>query len=76
MHIPQRGDRYRHYKGHDVEVLGVGLHSESLEEVVIYRLLEATKDYPAGSLWVRPLAMFLEMVEVNGKSVPRFTLKK
>lgn len=72
MDRPQPGERYRHYKGHDVEIIGVGLHSESLEEVVLYRLLEDTKEYKAGSLWVRPLTMFMERVEWSGKTVPRF----
>ncbi len=48
------------------EVLGVARHSETLEELVVYR---AQKD---GSLWVRPLVMFLESVEVDGRAVPRF----
>lgn len=57
---------YRHYKGGVYEVLGVSRHSETLEELVVYR---AQRD---GSLWVRPLAMFLETVEVDGRTVPRF----
>jgi hypothetical protein len=59
--------RYRHYKGHDYEVLGVARHSETEEELVVYRAL-----YGDGGLWVRPKAMFLETVTVNGKEVPRF----
>lgn len=59
---------YRHYKGGTYEVLGVSRHSETLEELVVYR---AQKD---GSLWVRPLGMFLETVEVDGRTVPRFEL--
>lgn len=61
--------RYRHYKGNEYEVIGVAKHSETLEELVVYRALYG--DY---SLWVRPKAMFEEMVEVNGKKVPRFQL--
>jgi len=58
---------YRHYKGNDYEVLGVARHSETMKEVVVYRAL-----YGEGGLWVRPLTMFLEEVEVEGKKVPRF----
>jgi len=59
--------RYRHYKGNDYEVLGVARHSETEEEVVVYRAL-----YGEGGLWVRPLAMFLETVLIEGRSYPRF----
>jgi hypothetical protein len=59
--------RYRHYKGNDYEVVGVARHSETEEELVVYRML-----YGNRGLWVRPKAMFLETVTVNGKEVPRF----
>ncbi len=59
--------KYRHYKGKDYEVIGVAKHSETLEDLVVYKKL-----YDDYSLWVRPLKMFLEKVEVNGKRVPRF----
>jgi hypothetical protein len=58
---------YRHYKGSDYEVLGVARHSETEEEVVVYRAL-----YGERGLWVRPLVMFTETVEVAGRRVPRF----
>lgn len=57
---------YRHYKGGMYDVLGVARHSETLEELVVYR---ARKD---GSLWLRPLGMFLESMEVDGRTVQRF----
>ena len=60
--------RYRHYKGNCYEVIGVARHSESEEEMVVYRTL-----YGDHSLWVRPLGMFLENVVVDGTEVPRFT---
>jgi len=60
--------RYRHYKGNLYEVLGVARHSETEEELVVYRAL-----YWAGGLWVRPRAMFLEEVIVEGRVVPRFS---
>ena len=59
--------RYRHYKGKYYLVLGVARHSETDEELVVYRT-----DYGERSLWVRPKEMFLETVAVNGKEVPRF----
>lgn len=59
--------RYRHYKGHDYEVIGVARHSEDESELVVYRTL-----YGDHSLWVRPLDMFTESVEINGQTVPRF----
>jgi hypothetical protein len=62
-----RTGRYRHYKGKEYTVIGVARHSETEEEVVVYR-----QEYGDRSLWVRPKAMFMEMVEVNGHSLPRF----
>ncbi len=59
--------RYRHYKGLDYEVLGVVRHSETLEPLVLYRPL-----YNDSGTWVRPYAMFLETVEVDGRLRPRF----
>ena len=58
---------YRHYKGNEYEVLMVARHSETEEEMVVYRAL-----YGEFGIWVRPLAMFMEKVEVNGEEVDRF----
>ena len=67
-----RPGRYRHYKGHEYEVLGVARHSETDEEYVVYRAL-----YGDHGLWIRPTAMFEEMVVLEGRHVPRFEpLKK
>lgn len=63
--------KYKHYKGNFYKVLGVAKHSETLEELVVY---ECLYDNPEGKLWVRPLKMFMEKVEVDGKKVPRFEL--
>jgi hypothetical protein len=60
--------RYRHYKGNEYTVLGLARHSETEEKLVVYR-----QEYGARGLWVRPLAMFVESVEVAGRTVPRFT---
>jgi hypothetical protein len=59
--------RYRHYKGKEYEVLGVARHSETEEEYVVYRTLYGNFD-----LWIRPKAMFLETVLVEGQVCPRF----
>ncbi len=59
---------YRHYKGNIYEVIDVARHSETEEQLVVYRCLRDDN-----SLWVRPLAMFLERVDVAGQKVPRFT---
>lgn len=60
--------KYRHYKGNEYRVLDVVLHTETLEKLVLYHSLEKPEQ-----LWVRPLVMFNENVEVEGRSVPRFT---
>lgn len=67
--IRPRPGRYRHFKGGEYEVLGVARHSEGLEDMVVYRPL-----YSDTGLWVRPVSMFLENVERDGKMQPRFTL--
>jgi hypothetical protein len=59
--------RYRHFKGREYEVIGTARHSETLEELVVYRQL-----YGDGGLWVRPAAMFAETVLHEGRQVPRF----
>ncbi|HAN97902.1 MAG TPA: DUF1653 domain-containing protein [Planctomycetaceae bacterium] len=59
--------RYRHYKGRDYRVLGIARHSETEERLVVYRT-----DYGARDLWVRPLSMFVETIEIDGAAVPRF----
>lgn len=61
------GGRYRHYKGNEYTVISIARHSETLEEMVVYRA-----EYGDGSLWVRPLSMFTESVTVNGRTVLRF----
>ena len=60
--------RYRHFKGNEYEVIGTARHSETLEELVVYRAL-----YDNGGLWVRPAAMWNEIVERDGKTYRRFT---
>ena len=60
--------KYRHFKGMEYEVIGVAKHSETLEEMIVYRAL-----YGDGGLWVRPAAMWNETVERDGKTYQRFT---
>jgi hypothetical protein len=65
--IEPRPGLYRHYKGNDYRVVGLARHSETMEVLVVYDAL-----YGDFGRWVRPAAMFVETVEVNGKRVPRF----
>ena len=60
---------YQHYKGQKYFVLGVARHSETLEELVVYVALYENE---RSALWVRPLRMFQDEVEVDGKMVKRF----
>jgi hypothetical protein len=60
--------RYRHYKGQDYYVIGCATHTETKEQLVVYRALYANEE-----LWVRPLSMFTESITLpDGKRVPRF----
>ena len=58
---------YRHYKGQSYEVLMTARHSETEEWMVVYKALYGDK-----GMWVRPYEMFVEKVEVNGVTMPRF----
>ena len=68
LQYPVRPGRYRHFKGNEYQVLGVARHSETEEEMIVYRAL-----YGEGGLWVRPAAMWLETVTRDGVTQPRFT---
>ena len=59
--------RYRHYKGNDYIVIEIAHHSETEEEMVVYR-----QDYGERGLWVRPKLMFQETVNIDGREMPRF----
>ena len=59
--------RYQHYKGKFYTVIGVARHSETDEELVVYR-----PEYGERGLWVRPKTMFEESVVVDGRTIPRF----
>ena len=59
--------KYRHFKGNEYEVLGIAKHSETLEDMVVYKAL-----YGVGGLWVRNAEMFCETVTRDGKEFKRF----
>ncbi len=63
---------YTHYKGNLYEVIGIAKHSETLEEMVVYK---ATYQTEGENMWVRPKKMFEETIEVEGKLVKRFMKK-
>lgn len=59
--------RYKHYKGNEYEVIGTAKHSETEEEFVVYYSVKSPEQ-----LWVRPLTMFVELIELNGGKIQRF----
>ena len=61
--------KYRHFKGNEYNVIAVAKHSETLEDMVVY---EALYDNKVSKIWVRPLKMFLEIIEKDGKTFKRF----
>lgn len=62
-----RPGRYRHFKGNEYQLLYVARHSETLERMVVYQAL-----YGERGIWVRPAAMWNEIVERDGYQGPRF----
>ncbi len=60
--------KYRHFKGGEYEVIGIAHHSETMEDMVVYRALYGEKE-----LWVRPASMWNETVTRDGVTFPRFT---
>ena len=59
--------KYRHYKGNEYEVIGVGKHTEAEERLVVYKAL-----YEPYEIWIRPFDMFFETIDVGGKNIQRF----
>lgn len=64
--------QYQHYKGGLYEVMYLAIHSESHEELVVYRALCGTEKYSQDTIWVRPRSMFEEEIEISGVKVARF----
>ena len=60
--------KYRHFKGNEYEVIAIAKNSETMEDAVVYRALYGEREF-----WVRPLSMWTETVERDGKRQPRFT---
>ncbi len=69
--------KYQHFRNKKIyEVVGTAVHTETREEVVVYKSLYDAPDFPYGSMWVRPKTMFTEMVDAEGEKVPRFAFIK
>lgn len=66
MSKTQIGKKYRHYKGNEYIVLGIAMHTETMEPLVIYQEVNGDK------VWARPQKMFEETIEIAGKQVERF----
>lgn len=64
--------KYEHYKKKQYEVIGLARHSETLEELVVYKALYDSEEFGDNALWIRPKLMFLETVNIEGKKIPRF----
>lgn len=69
MDSPKTNEVYEHYKGDKYQVVTLGKHTETGEDMVVYRAL-----YGDGNIWIRPREMFLSEVEIDGKMRPRFLL--
>jgi len=67
---------YKHYKGKDYKVIGIGRHSETLEEFVVYEALYDSEEFGNNAIWIRPKEMFEETVEIDKKIIPRFSFVK
>lgn len=71
MQTPVQKGIYRHYKGNLYHLMEIATHSETGEQLAIYRAL-----YDEFGVWARPLAMFAETIEKDGVTIPRFALEK
>ncbi|NQU78747.1 DUF1653 domain-containing protein [Candidatus Woesearchaeota archaeon] len=63
--------RYQHFKGNKYEVIGTARHSETMEELVVYKALYES-EFGKDALWARPVGMFTDTLAVDGNEVPRF----
>ena len=64
--------KYRHYKGKEYEVIGTAMHSETLEEFIVYKAIYESEKFGKEAIWIRPKKMFMEPVLIDGKNTPRF----
>lgn len=64
--------KYKHFKGQEYEVIGLARHSETREEMVVYRALYDSPEFGKNALWVRPKEMFFSKVIVDGVEKSRF----
>ena len=69
---PELGATYEHYSGKRYTIVAVANHSEDLQKYVVYQGQYDDHEFGAKPVWIRPLAMFMEMIEKNGKIIPRF----
>lgn len=71
MNTPQAGEKYRHFKGNEYEIIAIGKHTETHEDMVVYKALYENE---VSQVWIRPLAMFLDTKKNDdGTEVQRFT---
>jgi len=70
------GQKWKHFKGSEVEIVAIALDSENLSEIIVYKHIEAAKGMPAGQVWVRPKKMFLEKIVRDEKEIERFSFLK
>jgi hypothetical protein len=69
MNLPIIGETYKHFKGNQYQIIALAKHSETLEDLVVYKAL-----YGEGQVWVRPAEMFLDIKTLeDGTQVQRFT---
>jgi len=64
--------KYKHYKGNQYEVIAIGKHTETVEDLVVYKSLLDDEKFGNNAIWIRPKKMFLENVIVNNTETPRF----
>jgi len=64
--------KYMHFKGGVYEFVGECMHTETMKPLVLYKSLQGSDKYPAGTIWARPKAMFLDKVMYNNEEIPRF----
>jgi len=65
--------KYKHYKGKQYEVIGFARHSETWEELVIYKALYYSAEFGDNAVWARPKSLFFETIVISWKEIPRFS---